>query len=286
MVAGSTVVAGYERAAIVDTSHDAIHILPTLGGLTSEARDINSGGLVVGSSDTAAGERHPFLWIPKSGQMIDLGSLGGGYGGATSLNDAGDIVGSSTTAEGQQHAFVRSPVSRVMRDLGTLGGDYSEATSINKHGYIVGSAFNATDGSRAFVWNPKTSAMKDIGVLAGTNLARANDINDSQVVVGESFSPGDNSSRPFIWTNHSSRPIALGGTFAFGIAIAVGRHGTSVGWASDEAFNPRAMIWLNQGRDQSQLAAPAGENAYALGINGNNRVVGTIGGQLVRWDRT
>ena len=89
LVAGSTRYNGYERAAILDTSRNRVYVLPTLGGLTSEARDINSGSYVVGSSDTKSGERHPFLWLPYNHQMIDLGTLGGNYGFATALNDEG-----------------------------------------------------------------------------------------------------------------------------------------------------------------------------------------------------
>ena len=49
--------------------------LGTLGGQSSLASAINEHRQIVGSSETAAGETHAFLW--ENGHMTDLGTLGG-----------------------------------------------------------------------------------------------------------------------------------------------------------------------------------------------------------------
>nr|MCU0234153.1 hypothetical protein [Thermoanaerobaculales bacterium] len=49
--------------------------LGTLGGSLSSAVDIDEEGGVVGSSTTAEGEVHPFVW--RDGELVDLGTLGG-----------------------------------------------------------------------------------------------------------------------------------------------------------------------------------------------------------------
>lgn len=287
LVAGSTRVGGFDRAAILDTSLGRLYVLPTLGGQSSEARDINSGSYVVGSSETKAGERHPFLWLPYNHQMIDLGTLGGNFGFAAALNDRGVIVGSAMTASGQMHAFRRDPTTFKMLDLGTLGGPYSEALGINEAGYIVGSAFDNGNGGRAFLWNPSSMTMKDIGTLPGTNLARATDINQSLIVVGESFTASDDSSKPFIWAPGFTRPHPLPGTVTWGTATAVSPNGTIVGYLNVGdafTFNPRATVWLRHGQDVSELPAPNG-TSYALAISRNNRIIGTTAEGVVFWRR-
>ena len=63
----------------------------TLGGTTSSAYDNNEEGQVVGSAETASGERHAFLW--EKGVMTDLGTLGGTKSSADEINNIGQIVG-------------------------------------------------------------------------------------------------------------------------------------------------------------------------------------------------
>ena len=71
----------------------------TLGGTNAFIGGINSSGVFVGTSDTAAsGVQHAF-WHPgtPNGTMVDLGTLTGtGNSGAADINDAGVIVGNST----------------------------------------------------------------------------------------------------------------------------------------------------------------------------------------------
>jgi probable HAF family extracellular repeat protein len=77
----------------------------------------NERGQVVGTSTTASGEDHAFLWA--KGKMIDLGTPLGTRSGATSINAHGQIVGYSAPEAGGGHAFLWEKSESI--DLGTFG---------------------------------------------------------------------------------------------------------------------------------------------------------------------
>lgn len=165
----------------------ALTALPSLGGLCSDAFDINVSGRIVGSA-YLAGDRfqRPTLWI--GGVPIDLGTLAGAAvatGQAKALNDAGTIVGWSTGASGIARATlfrttnVGVVTSRV--DLGVLAsGSSSFANAINASEQVVG-----TSDWRAFLWSAGTMTDLNTHVTAsGWVLEAATGINDHGRIIG------------------------------------------------------------------------------------------------------
>jgi len=68
-------------------------ILPSLGSHRTVVADLNDLSMVVGSSGTAQGESHVFVWTPERG-IVDLGAgLSAAQANAVAINARGDIIG-------------------------------------------------------------------------------------------------------------------------------------------------------------------------------------------------
>lgn len=85
--------------------------LGTLGGGTSNAYNVSSGGVVVGSAEDAGGRTRAFLWTASTG-MQDLGTLGGTTSLAYAVSEDGRVVvGYATDSSGQERAFLWTAVT-------------------------------------------------------------------------------------------------------------------------------------------------------------------------------
>jgi probable HAF family extracellular repeat protein len=252
--------------------------LGTLGGGSSEALGINSGGQVVGWSMTSSQFARPFLWTQSSG-MRDLGTLGGegseaGSAAAGAISSSGNVVGWSVTAYGDTHAFLWTPAGG-MRDLGTLlglrGGGESRAAGINSAGQVVGWSSTVSGSNHAFLWT-SSGGMQDLGTLPGGAASKATGINRAGEVVGWS-STAAGEEHAFRWTP-SGGMQDLGTRPGFGCctrALGVNDLGQIVGVSGT---TPHAFLWTRAGGMQD-LGTPAGEDfSWGLAINGSGEVVG------------
>lgn len=146
--------------------------LGSLGGLSTNAADINDAGEVAGSSEIAPyGGVHLFLY--KDGMMMDLGY----DGSAAAINNSGQITGVSGST-----AFLYSDAEGVMQDLGSIDGGYSGGNAINSFGQVTG--LSSFDGSGEYhAMRYLGDAMEDLGTL-GDLYSVGYGINDAGEVAG------------------------------------------------------------------------------------------------------
>ncbi len=152
----------------------------------SGAAGINNHGWVVGTSKSADGSNHAFLY--HDGKMQDLGTVGvQNYSVGAGINDSGWVTGNLRGYDapfGHEHAFLYRDGS--MQDLGPFGSDPRKAANIglkiNAQGWILG---QGTDGNNYHPFLYANGTMQDLGTLGGFQAGGAA-INDRGQIIGES----------------------------------------------------------------------------------------------------
>lgn len=259
-IAGSAIVS-FQGTAFV-YQNGTFTTLPTLGGSSASARDINNAGQVTGQAAVSNTVNHAFRYNLASGLMEDLGTLGGANSTGYAINANGWIVGTSDVAMTgfATRAFLARP-GRSMFGL-TLGGNFSAGYGINDAGKIVGqsSLLNNDNQRNAFLFTGE--AVLNLGTLGGTQ-ATAYAINNADVIVGSSLTAGDNNTfHAFIYQNgvmtDLNSLIAPGSGWMLNEALAINDAGQIVGYGTIGGQQHGFLLSLSAIPEPSTYALIAG----------------------------
>ncbi len=262
--------------------------LGTLGGSQSAARAINASGQVVGSSSTAAGKTHAFLY--SGGAMRDLGTLGGDFSEATGINASGQVVGTSQGADGGTYGFLLTDDDTMIK-FGQLkpnpytNGDISLALGINDAGQVVGSSDAVWGWKYAFL--SSGDGMTDLSPAGAGFEGNAADINNTGQIVGWIYDGTSTGNHAYSFGAGRS-PTPLGtlppGDYSLqSAAYAINDLGVAVGYGSTATWGPAHAVMFSNGTVTDLGFLEGGDRSDAYGINNAGQVVGYSTAAGGRW---
>jgi probable HAF family extracellular repeat protein len=224
--------------------------LGTLGGQSSYATGFNDHGHVVGSSQTATGDWHGFLW--RGGRMLDLGTFR-----PNGINNRDDIIGD---IDFNGVAYLRR--GHRMIKLGSLGGSYTFPVALNDRGDVVGTSSDAEELSVPFLWSGGHMRRLPLSSVSGIN-------NHRQISGGVAVEPDG-----YHAVRLHGRYIAdLGaGPFNRSNSYAINEAGWIIGWKFSPQQDQRGVLW--RGRGATDLGTLGGGSTEARSIDDRGQILG------------
>jgi len=153
-------------------------IPPVSGGMSSEARGVNSDAVVTGQSliPVKEGSIPRRSWMYKNGKLTDLGGFADTHRNiADDINDAGQIIGLCYTVNnvGTEYLWQDDNLINLREffDVPPGLGGLSRVTAVNNHGQIAGWSGGT---SRGMILTPTNRPLGDLNVdceVDGTDLA-------------------------------------------------------------------------------------------------------------------
>ena len=266
--------AGVEDINIIDLGTLPKHI-------TSEARDINNLGEVIGESDGFAcywsiGREIQYVDTASSSLSItllkinELSQVNGWYDPSGIYLPFLDLKHQHYLFE--YRPFIWTPLDGQF-DLGTLlRRDQGKIISVNDLGQAVGWTRAFTGYQRAFLWTSE-GGVTDLGTLGG-NSSKATDINNLGQIIGYSHTM-DGKSRAFIWTQDSGMEDigTLGGDNTY--PVDINNLGQVVGTAETDLSEVHVFLWTS-GDGMIDIGSLGYGYCFANKINDQGYIIGGV----------
>lgn len=269
--------------------------LGTLPGDTgSGATAINNSGAIVGRSSKPPFQR-AVKWAPDGAITALPPTSTKSYCEAKAINASGAAVGHCTSnLSAGDYQAVRWNADGSVAVLATKPGDqWGEALGINSAGVIVGSLYSTTTGTRAVRWNVD-GTVTELAAVPGAYYAQARGINDSGQITGRV--QRNMGSEPVVhavrWNTDGTATIlnaVPGVTDESSGANAINSGGLIAGETTNTAGRIVGALWTPDGTVTTLPTLPglpAGTIDFATTVNIRGVVVGSAGGNAVRWNQT
>jgi probable HAF family extracellular repeat protein len=272
MVAVSSLSAAQTAHAFLWTQSSGMQDIGTIPGWTTSAGyAINRDGELVGSDSNSIGKLASFRWTQSTGALRL--SLGTEYNYAAGVNTSDEVVGGYYGTDHHRHSYYWSCLIGWV-NIGNLGGAETTATAINSSGQVVGYSATATGPFNGFSWT-FAGGMQGLGTLPGGKSSSALAINDYGVIVGYA-DEAQGEVQAVMWRNGKIQSLGMlgSGRDAFSKATGVNKEGQVVGCSTTTDGTIHAFLWSVSGGMQDLGTLSAGDNSFALGINGSGEVVG------------
>jgi hypothetical protein len=178
-----TTIPGVQVAQTALRPENAVYkLLVRAGGLQIKILGVNNGGVAAGYWTDAAGNFHPFTWVP--GTFTPINFAGEVSAQATGVNNAGQVVGFNMTSATASEGFLDK--SGVFTFLQFPGSTFTQALGLNNDGDVVGSFVDAAGNTHGFIYNIGSGTYQEIDDpnAVGPGGTVINGINDNGKIVG------------------------------------------------------------------------------------------------------
>lgn len=268
-----------------------ITALPTLGGMTGYAQDVNDAGVVTGAAQAADGSSKPFVWSEGEGTRPLPLPPGYSTGRGRAINSAAMVAGSVGSSKAVR--WVPNGTGWVVETLGNLGAPdgFAEVYDLNDDNIVVGYAKNGAGLNIAYRWSTSTG-MVALPMPASAAQSYARSINRGGDIAGHASASG---SVAVVWTAEAGAvtlPLAPEYSSALAMAIndlrvVVGRVytvGSSQAWVGVR-WQPDPVM-PNRWREP-ELLVTLGQAGELEDIDNTGRIVGWksgVGADALLWE--
>ena len=232
-VTGNMYLSGYKRAWITGPGQ-ALEILPLPSGATwSQAYDINSAGVVVGSVLLGSSTSRAVIWTPGAigyeSFLIPTGPGGHDPFDAQGINDAGDVVGKYGIFGGSYHWNEATGVTQITTsafpdvpyDVNEQGQIVSGSYRMDLDTFVLEDLGNPTQTSYSYIYTELT-CINDAGECGGYAVVATS--GPPYLAVRYTDGPVWKLFNSFPWTSASVQGLAASGDTVYQLGAYYGMH--------------------------------------------------------------